>query len=151
MHDARRASELRAFDRLVLSLMAHAKKTLEPGTWYAGFHSPFFVANSMIAAALAKLGFTDVRFFDRGAGSLPVDPKLDPNYDDKWSTWLEATYAGATKPVDVPAQVSWLLHSSAGTKAPAPSPATPAAKPLASTGARALVLLLVLYELSEAS
>lgn len=137
--------------------MAHAKKTLEPGTWYAGYHAPFFVSRALVAAALGKLGLRDIRFFDRFAQTensvmhtaLPVDPKLDPAYDDKWDTWLEATYAGPSKPVDVPAQVSWLLHSSAAETSPA-GPLAPAKatspKPELSKG---LLFLLVLYLLSE--
>lgn len=131
--------------------MAHAQKTLEPGTWYAGYDAPFFVSRPMVTAALGRLGLVDVRFFDRSTAP-PVDPRLDPAYVDKWDTWLEATYAGTSKPVDVPAQVAWLLHSSAAAAKPeaplVPSkpPAPPAAKLSSSKG---LLILLVLYLLTE--
>lgn len=128
--------------------MAHAKKTLEPGTWFAGYHAPFFVSQAMVTAALGKLGLTDVRFFDRSTAP-PVDPKLDPAYDDKWNTWLEATYAGPKSPVDVPAQVSWLLHSSAGETKPE-TPLGPAKPPAAlPSSSKVLLVLLVLYILAE--
>lgn len=87
------------------------RKKLVPGTWYAGFHSPFFITNAMVASAIEKFGFTNVKFFPRST-TPPVDPKLDPKYDDAWETWLQAEYSGEAKDVSVPHfdHVDWLLH-----------------------------------------
>lgn len=121
------------------------RKKLTPGTYYAGFHSPFFVTNEMVRSALTPFGVTNVRFFPRSTPP-PVDPKKDPKYDDAWDEWLSADYAGPAKDVTVPHfdHVDWLLHvepSASKPKLPPPQQVVVVSKP--SLAPLLLLLLLV--------
>jgi hypothetical protein len=72
--------------------MSTRRIQLVPGAWFAGYHAPFFVSNSMVRNAIAQMGLTNIQQHDR-KDPLPahVNPKLDPRYRDSWDTWLSAT------------------------------------------------------------
>lgn len=83
---------------------------LEPGRFYAGISLPFFVPRSMVTAKLESLGFTNVSYHPREKiAALAVDPKKYPAYDDGWTEWIEADYAGPKKDLDFEKHWSWLL------------------------------------------
>lgn len=103
---------------------------LEPGRFYAGISLPFFVPHSMVTHKLESLGFTNVSFHTRAEqAKLAVDPKKYPGYDDGWSEWIEADYAGPKKDLEFEKHWSWLLvvpHPAPGSKEPPQEPTDPA-------------------------
>lgn len=95
---------------------------LEPGRFYAGVSLPFFVTHAMVQHKLEGLGFSNVTFHDRDqSATLAVNPRKYPAYDDSWSEWIEADYAGPKKDLPFDRHWSWLLV----VPTPAPGSAPP--------------------------
>lgn len=121
--------------------MATTRKVLlEPGVWFAGYHAPFFISDSMIQPFIEKFGVKGITWKDRD-DPLPagVNPKVDPKYSDDWESWVQATYDGAAKTVEIPHydHVDWLVRVPTAAAKP-----TPTTKPSAgSDGAAGWVLL----------
>lgn len=110
--------------------MANTRRIqLVPGTWFAGYHVPFFVSHGMIQPSLAKWGLTQISWHER-RDALPagVIPKDDPRYRDSWESWVSAVYSGIEKDVEIPYydHVDWLLHKPTSATPETPSPLTKA-------------------------
>lgn len=120
--------------------MATTRKVLlEPGQWFAGYHAPFFITDSMIQPTLEKYGLKAITWKDRD-DPLPanLNPKADPKYSDDWDSWVTAVYDGAAKTVEIPHydHVDWLVRTPAAV--PKPTPTAPSG---GSDGAAGWVLL----------
>lgn len=106
--------------------MASRVILLEPGTWYAGIHTPWYAPNSAVQSALEKNGLTDIEFHEREE-ALPaaVNPRSDPRYSDDWDTWVRFRYSGKTRSVTLPHYefVNWLLVIGQTKPAPGKPPA----------------------------
>lgn len=119
-------------------------RNVAPGRWYAGLDLPFFATARMVSDKLAGLGLTDIKVHSRKE-RLPVNPKADPNYMDKWDTWVEATYPGPARAVDLGGYARWLVPDSVGPPIPAelakPAAAIPPpSKPKAPMGSLGLII-----------
>lgn len=118
---------------------------LTAGTWYAGYHTPFLVTESMVKSGLEKMGFTQVLEYDRD-DPLPVDvqPRTDKLYRDDWEQWLSAVWSGPDKTLEVPHadNVDWLVAKPA---APKPTPTKPTQEQAAEVNDGSVLAVVVLY------
>lgn len=111
-------------------------RNVTPGRWYAGLDLPFLATHGMVANKLGSLGLTDIVVHDRKE-RLPVNPRADAGYSDKWDTWVEATYTGPARSVDLGTYARWLVSDSVGPPIPAPSRVPPAVQVKETTAPKA--------------
>jgi len=80
---------------------------LTPGTLItAGVDKPWYASQSMIVAALEKLGFQAIAWHDSVEGA-PIE-RLTVN-EGSWDTWLTGSYQGPAMNFEPPSQVKWVV------------------------------------------
>ncbi len=125
-------------------------KLVSGAKYFAGIKRPFFISQGMVSSAATDLGFTDIKFHERDK-TLPVNPKLDPKYEDDWDEWVEAKYSGPTKEHDITRRWKWAIRRAGGNKitvVKAPEPVQDA--PIEQAGT-ALIVVEVLFWVFVAS